>query len=87
MTSHLDSHKTTDIKPEMLSGVQTRNGTPYHKHDIRGIAYVRTNRKDDIFMQLRLVQNFTYILELGQGTSTLTMHTWRWTYSALRYFL
>ena len=29
MTSHLDSHKTTDIKPEMLSGVQTGNGTPH----------------------------------------------------------
>ena len=29
MTSHLDSHKTTDIKPEMLSGVQTGNETPH----------------------------------------------------------
>ena len=26
MTSHLNSHRTTDIKPEMLSGVQTGNG-------------------------------------------------------------
>ena len=26
MTSHLDSHGTTDNKPEMLSGVQTGNG-------------------------------------------------------------
>ena len=31
MTAHLTSHGTTDIKPEMLSGVQTGNGTP---HDI-----------------------------------------------------
>ena len=30
MTSHLNSQGTTDIKPEMLSGVQTGNGTPHH---------------------------------------------------------
>ena len=52
MTFHLDSHKTTDIKPEMLSGVQTGNGTPHGKYNIRGIA--RTNRKDNIFGQRRL---------------------------------
>ena len=84
MTSHLDSHKTTDIKPEMLSGVQTGNGTPNDIYDIRGIAHARTNRKDDIFMQRRLVQNFTFILEWGQGTCLLTKHTLRWAYS--RYF-
>ena len=75
MTSHLDSHKTTDIKPEMLSGVQTGNGTPHGKYNIRGIAHARTKRKDDIFMQ-----NFTYIMELGQETCTLTKRTRRWTY-------
>ena len=31
MTSHLNSHRTTDIKPEMLSGVKTGNGTPPHR--------------------------------------------------------
>ena len=77
---------TTDIKPEMLSGVQTGNGTPYDKYNIRGIAYVRTNRKDDIFMQRRLVQSFTYTLEFGRGTCTLTKHTQCWTYFALRHF-
>ena len=51
MTSHLDSHRTTDIKPKMLSCVQTRNGTPHDEYDIRGITHARTNRKDDIFMQ------------------------------------
>ena len=71
----------------MLSGVQTGNGTPHDKYDIRGIAHARTNRKDDIFMQRRLVQDFTYILEWGQGTSSLTKHTRRLTYSALRHFL
>ena len=62
MTSHLNSHRTTDIKPEMLSGVQTGNGTPHDKYDIRGIAHAWTNKKDDIFMQRWLVQNFTLIL-------------------------
>ena len=75
MTSHLNSHRTTDIKPEMLSGVQTRNGTPHDKYNIRGIAHARTNRKYDIFMQRGLVQNFTFILEGGQGTHSLTKHT------------
>ena len=86
MTPHLNSHLTTDIKPEMLSGVQTGNGTPHDKYNIHGIAHVRTNRKDDIFMQRRLVQSFTYLLELGQWTCTLTKHTLRWTYSVLLYF-
>ena len=86
MTSHLDSHKTTDIKPEMLSGVLTGNGTPHAKYNIYGIAHARTNRKDDIFMQRQPVQNFTYILEWGQGTCTLMKGTRRWTYSALRHF-
>ena len=66
MTSHLNSHKTTDIKPEMLSGVQTGNGTPHDKYNVRGIAHVRTE-KDDIFMQRRLVQIFICILEWDKG--------------------
>ena len=37
-------------------------------------------------MQRWLVHNFTYTLEWGRGTCTLTKHAWRWTYSALRYF-
>ena len=45
---------TTDVKPDMLAGVQTRNGIPHHGYDIRGIAHGRTNRKADIFMQRRL---------------------------------
>ena len=51
MTSSSDSHTITDVKPEMIQGVQTRNGIPHDKYGIRGIAYVHTNRKDDIFMQ------------------------------------
>ena len=57
MTSHLNSHGTTDIKTEMLSGDQTGNGTPHYKCNIRGNANLRTSRKDDIFMQRRLYIN------------------------------
>ena len=66
--SHLDSHTTTDVKPDMLLGVQTGNGIPDDKYDIRGIAHAPTNRKDDIFTQRRLGQIFTCILKWGQGT-------------------
>ena len=51
----------------MSSCVQTGNGTPHDKYDIRGIAHVRTNRKDDIFMQRRLGQIFICILEWVKG--------------------
>ena len=54
MTSHLEGHTTTDVKLDMLSGVQTGNGIPHDRYNIRGIAHARTNRKDDIFMQRRL---------------------------------
>ena len=54
MTSHRDSHTITDVKPEMIPGVQTGNGIPHDKYNIRGIAHARTNRKDDMFMQRRL---------------------------------
>ena len=51
MTSHLDSHTTTDVQPEMMPGVLTGNRIPHDKHDIGGIVHARTNRKDDIVMQ------------------------------------
>ena len=88
MTSHGDSHTKTDVKPEMISGVQTGNGTPHDKYDIRCIAHASTSRIDNIFKQRRQVHSFTYnILGWGQGTCTLTKDTRRWTNSALRYFL
>ena len=52
MTSPHDSQTTTDVKPEMIPGIQTGNGIPHDKYNIRSIA--RTNSKDDIFMQRRL---------------------------------
>ena len=59
MTYHFDSHTKTDVKPEMLSGVQTGNRIPHGEYNIRSIAHAHTYRKDDIFMQRRLVQSFT----------------------------
>ena len=58
---------TNDVKLDMLSGVQTGNGIPHDRYNIRGIAHVRTNRKDDIFTQRQLVQIFICILEWGKG--------------------
>ena len=68
MTSHRDSHNTTDVKPEMIPGAQTGNGIPHDEYNIRGLFDKRTNRKDDIFIQKRLGQIFACILEWGQGT-------------------
>ena len=56
MTSHLYSYGTTDIKREMLSGVQTGNWIKQDEYDICGIVHVHASRKDDIFMQRRLLQ-------------------------------
>ena len=54
MTSHHDSHTITDVKPEIILGVQTGNGIPHDEYDVRGIAHARTDRKDNIFMQRQL---------------------------------
>ena len=51
MTFHRDSHTTTDIKPEIMPGIQTGNGIPHDKYNIRGIAHACTNRKDNIFVR------------------------------------
>ena len=67
MTSHLDSHTTTDVKPDVLSGVQTGNGIPHDRYDIRGIAHAPTNRKDDIFMQRRPGQILHVYWSGGKG--------------------
>ena len=34
MTSHLDSHTTSDVKPDMLSGVQPGNGIPHDRYNM-----------------------------------------------------
>ena len=40
----------------MLSGVQMGNRIPHDEYNVRGIAHARAYIKDDIFMQIRLVQ-------------------------------
>ena len=69
ITSHHDSHTTTDIKPEIIPGVQTENGIPHDKYNIRGIAHVRKNRKDNTFRQRRL-----YIDEAHTGSDIFRSH-------------
>ena len=54
MTSHHDIYTTTDVKPEMIPGIQTGNGIPNDKCNLRGISHARSNKKDDIFKQWRL---------------------------------
>ena len=56
MTIHLDCFATTDCKPEMLSGVETGNRIPMMNEIY---AALRIYRKDDIFMQMQLMQKFT----------------------------
>ena len=67
ITSQLNSHGTTDIKPDMLSSAHTGKETPYDKYNLRSIAHVHTNRKDDILMQRRLGNIFICILEWDKG--------------------
>ena len=50
-TSHLDSHTTNDVKPDMLSGVQAGNRIPNDECNVCGIAHVRTYIKDNILAQ------------------------------------
>ena len=89
MTSHLDSHKTTDIKPEMLSGVQTGNEIPHDDYNIRGIAH-RCSQTEKTTFHAKTPSAELYIY-IGVGSRDLfideaTKHTRRWTYFALRYF-
>ena len=43
----------------MLSGIQTGNGIQHVEYNIGGIADVHAYRKDDIWMQIRLLLRFT----------------------------
>ena len=53
-TPYLDSHSTTDPKPEILPAVLTGNRIPHDGRNVRGIMHVHVCRKDDIFRQRRL---------------------------------
>ena len=65
MTSHLDSHTTTDVKPKMISDVQPEMELHMMNIIYVGITHVRvrTNRKDNIFIQTRF---FYFAHELGE---------------------
>ena len=88
---------TNDVKPEMFSS--NKREIEFHMLNIMYAAlHMQAYRKDNIFMQRQQVQSFKCIRECGKGhkvlckrcnhltTHTLTKHTERWTYSALRYF-
>ena len=71
MTSHLDSHTTTNVKSEMLSGVKTGNRIPHMIILIyTALCICVHNRKDYIFVQRWLVQSFKCIRVWGQGTKS-----------------
>ena len=63
MTSHRDSHNTTDVKPEMIPGLYAGNGISHDEYNIAALSIgVQTEKmtfscKDDC---------------------TLTNHTGRW---------
>ena len=54
MTPHLDSHRTTDPKPEILSADSTGNRSSRDGRSVHGIIHVHMRKKDDIFRQRRL---------------------------------
>ena len=45
MTFYLDIHTTTDVKPEMIPGVQAGNGIPQDKYNLCVIVHARTTEK------------------------------------------
>ena len=53
-TPYLDSHSTTDPKPEILSAVLTGNRIPHDGRNVCGIMHVHVCRKEDSFWQRRL---------------------------------
>ena len=71
MTSQLDSHTTTDIKPEMLLGVQTGNRIPHDWHNVQGIAHKRRH-----FHAKTTRAKLHIHIGVGQGTCSLMKHTW-----------
>ena len=51
MTPPLDSHSTTEPKPEMLSSVSTGNRNLMSWKNVFGIVHAHMYRKDDNFRQ------------------------------------
>ena len=57
MTSHLDNYGTSDIKREILSGVQTKDEIQLDEYDVYMV--LRKCKKDNIFVQRQCLQSFT----------------------------
>ena len=66
MTSHLDSHTTTDVQPDMISGVRTGNGIPHDRHNIRGIAHKQKRRHFNA--KTTRANLYDMYIGVGQGT-------------------
>ena len=71
MTSHLDRHTTTDVKPDMLSGVQTGNRILHDRYNVYAALPMCAQTEKTTFS--------------CKDDCALTKHTRCWTYSALRY--
>ena len=54
MTLYLNSHSTTDLKPEILSAVLTGNRISHDQRNVCSIMHVHVCRKGDIYRQRRL---------------------------------
>ena len=53
-TPHLDSHSTTDPKPDIQSAVQTGNRISHDGRNVFGIMHLHAWRKDNIFREIQL---------------------------------
>ena len=97
MTSYLNSHRTTGIKPEMLSGVPTGNGTPRDKYDItRNCLCAHKQKRRHFHAKTTSAKLYVYI---GVGSRDLFIDEAHTTlgifpvislynaYSALRHFI
>ena len=69
-TPHIDSHSTTDPKPEIQSAVLTGNRISCDGKNVRGITHVHVCRKDNIFRQRRLSHS-----EMRKGDYGTLSHT------------
>ena len=54
-------HGTTDIKLEILSCVQTGNGTPHDKNNIRGIARAHKQKRRHFHAKTTSAKLYYYI--------------------------
>ena len=86
MTSHRDIHTKIDVKPEVIPGIQTGNGIPHDKCNLRGIAHARTNKKDNIFIQRLYIDKAHMALDIFRFAVYLKKISLilRWKYVSLK---